>query len=632
MPAFARKAVSIAVVLIVCATLGVLVVRPSLSSEQAERLASQYRFTATPLNSAPAGARTQRTVAPSLRNIAAWISASGAAAALTDLRGLGRTADVCLVDPRDDSVTLRAVPGDGTSGYPVVTLAPDGLRHDSTMAPMGCVPVNLDADETTDFLVYYSGRPPVLFVNDGQSAVPRRESFHATELIESREVWNTTTVNVGDIDGDGYADLLVGNYFPDGARILDPTADDDPRISMNDSMSLARNGGRNRILLTKPSGRPHTKPLITDASAALSERAAASWTLATGMQDLTGDGRPEIYQANDFGPDQLLVNHSTPGSVRLTEVKGKRDLITPKSEVLGYDSFKGMGVAFTYRDGNALPTIMVSNITTPFALHETNFAFAPDGSGKELLRGRMPYRERSEKLGIARGGWCWDIKAGDFNNDGDDEIVQANGFLKGTVNRWPIVQELATGNDELLRYPQLWPKFRVGDDLSGKEPNRFWGVGPGGRYYDLAKQVGISFPDNSRALALGDVNGDGRLDMVVANQWEDSMVLLNTAPESGSAADVRLVRPGVTDGASVVAIGAQIELDHPAHPQKAQVYPANGHTGVSSADIHLALPHGDSVPATVTWRDTAGLHTARIQVEPGHRTVLLKPDGTVVLR
>jgi len=39
-----------------------------------------------------------------------------------------------------------------------------------------------------------------------------------------RAGWNTNAATIGDLDGDGHLDLVFGNYFPDGARTLDPTA------------------------------------------------------------------------------------------------------------------------------------------------------------------------------------------------------------------------------------------------------------------------------------------------------------------------------------------------------------------------------------------------------------------------
>ncbi|MFB9730234.1 CRTAC1 family protein [Haloechinothrix salitolerans] len=608
-------------------------IRPDVGAAEARRMAERFDFTVERVNSEPDGAAKERSVAPAVERIRSWISAVGAATAVFDLRESGFPADVCLVDPRDDSVTVRPVPGDG-GAYDPVRLSPDGLRYDDTMAPMGCVPADLDEDGDRDLLVYYWGRSPVLFLNTAtEPGPPTARTFRAVELIEPMEVWNSTGLNVGDVDGDGHLDVLVANYFPDGARVLDPTATEESRMAMQDSMALARNAGTNRVLLTTPSGEPDTKPALVDHSNALPAHAASAWTLAMGLQDLTGDALPELYQANDFGPDQLLVNRSTPGDVRLVEVTGERDLTTPKSQVLGHDSFKGMGVTFTYQGDAELPAIMVSNITTPYALHESNLAFVPDGDPAELLDGTLPYDERSEELGIARGGWCWDIKAGDFDNDGVDEVMQANGFLEGDVDRWPLLQELAMGNDDLLRYPEVWPEFGPEDDLSGHESNPLWVADADGRYTDLAAEVGIAAPYNSRGFGFGDVDGDGSLDVVVANQWEDSVLLRNEVP-ADDAAHVRVVRESVTGSGTgkVDVIGARIELRHPDRPQRRQLYPANGHAGVSASELHFVLPGGEPAPAVVSWRDADGKHSARVELRPGHRTVTVDDSGTAVVR
>ncbi|MBM7774193.1 hypothetical protein JOD54_004397 [Actinokineospora baliensis] len=631
MPGTIRRSTSAVVAVALCVAAGLVTALPETSQADQDSLASRFGFRQIAVNTAPAGARHVRQVQPGLVGIQSWISAVGAAVALTDLRGLGRPGDLCLVDPRDDSVRISPVPESGGERYPAFELRPD--RYDSTMAPMGCVPADINADGATDIIVYYWGRSPVLFLNQAAPGQrPAAEHFRGAELVEPMQVWNTTALNVADLDGSGDLDIVVGNYFPDGAKVLDPQAADDERMAMQDGMGDAANAGPSRVLLAKPTGVPGEKPRITDVSADLPADALRGWVLAVGMQDLTGDGLPSMYLANDFGPDTLLVNRSTPGKVRFTVADGARDMVTPKSEVLGRDSFKGMGVTYTYPNGTGLPDIVVSNITEDYALHESNLLFTPDGTVEDLRAGTAPYTEHSQRRGIAHSGWSWDIKAGDFNNDGTDELTQATGFVLGESgrDRWALLQELAMGNAELLKHPVSWPNFGPGDDLSGtRDANRFWVDGPGDRYVDLAGKLTMTQPAPSRGFALGDVNGDGLLDMVVANQFADSTLLLNTATGAPPAADLEFVFPS-----GAPAIGAQVEVPATAGvpAQKSQLYPANGHAGASGAQLHVALPQGGSVTGEVTWRDAAGLHRAPVELTEGHHRIVLRPNGEVATR
>ncbi|SDJ46100.1 ASPIC and UnbV [Lentzea albidocapillata subsp. violacea] len=609
---------AVVAVVLVAAT-GFATARPVLPDAEAASLASRYGFTVKALNQAPPGARALREVGPDVEHIRSWISAVGAAVAVTDHDGNGRSDDVCLVDPRDDSVRLFPAPGTGARFQPKV-LVPD-RDYDATMAPMGCVPLDLDVDGDTDYVVHYWGRSPVQFLNTGSG-------FRVVELVEPRQVWNSTTLNAGDIDGDGNLDLLVANYFPDNAKVLDPKAGPDERMRMQDGMARAFNGGTNRLLLSRPRGADQA-PGWTDASAALPPEAAQAWTLAIGLQDLTGDHLPEIYQAEDFGPDHLMVNLSTPGNVRLRTVKGTRDLTSPKSTVLGHDSFKGMGVTFTYPDGAEMPTMVVSNITAEWGLQESNFAFTPTGPGSDLLSGDVPFIDRSEELGLARSGWGWDIKAADFDGDGTDEIMQATGFLKGEKWHWALLQELALGNDQLLQYPAAWPRFGPESNLSGDDRNPFWARTASGRYADMAKHLHLDESGNSRGIAIGDVNADGRPDALVANQWQDSKLLLNTSTSQPRQTVLSLRRPG-TGTSATAAIGAQVIAQTDNRPaQRAQLYPANGHTGVSSTELFFATGSNEHAEYTIRWRTPSGPRTERIVLPPGSHSLLLGDDGKI---
>ncbi|QFG22921.1 CRTAC1 family protein [Actinomadura sp. WMMB 499] len=614
---------------------------PDADDAEAARLAAPFAFERTALNGTGTP-RGERTVAPAYEHIRHWISSVGAAVALADIDGNGRSDDVCLVDPRDDSVTLRPAPGTGRR-MPLTRLAPGGLPFDRTMAPMGCTPGDYNEDGRTDVLVYYWGRSPVLFLRTPEP-LGSAAAFAPREMVEPYQVWNTNAVSLADVDGDGHVDVVVGNYFPDDARVLDPAARQDELV-MQRSMSAAYNAGVNRVLLWR-SGRGGERPAASFAEArgAFSERTAGGWTLAAGAQDLDGDGLPELYFANDFGPDRLLANASTPGRVRFRLVEGTRKFTTPKSKVLGRDSFKGMGVAFPDLNLDNVPDMVVSNITETYGLLESNFAWLSQ-SRRVFDGGTARYDDHSEPLGLSRSGWGWDIKTGDFAGDGRTQVVQATGFIKGGTDRWAQLQELAMTNDDLLANPGAWPDFQPGeDDISGGNHNPFFVRGSGDRFVDVSARVGVADTSVTRGIGLADIDHDGRLDFATGNQWGRSFLYRNTRTARPPHLGLRLVRPAGgcpagtsrpdprADGATTPAIGASAELHAGTGGLRiGQVYPANGHAGVSAPELLFGLDRGTTaVPVTLTWRDACGKrHTGRIRTAPGWHTLVLNPDGSI---
>ena len=338
-----------------------------------------------------------RDVHPDLKRIDAWISSVGAGVALADISDSGRPADICLVDPRNNAVSVLPAPGTGQRFKAfALPLASEGYDA-TTIAPMGCLPADVNEDGRMDLVVYYWGRTPIAFLRN--DAAISASAFTPVEIFAEREIWNTNAAILADIDGDGHPDLVFGNYFPDGSRVLDRSATSN--FQMQHSMSRAYNGGRNRLLLWRES--TATSVNYRDASDAFTPEMATGWTLALAARDLDGDlielsgerlaayrHLPEIYVANDFGPDRLLLNRSTPGHPRFELVEGERDFTTPRSKVLGQDSFKGMGVDFGDLVGDGRAAIAVSNISSPYALLESHFLFINTGDSSAWLRGKAP--------------------------------------------------------------------------------------------------------------------------------------------------------------------------------------------------------------------------------------------------
>jgi len=621
---------------------------PQLPGAERARLASQFRFTSHRLpelqNYSP---KYLRTVHKDLEHFSAWISAVGAGVALNDLDGDGLPNDLCYIDTRIDKVIVAQVPGTSLR-YEPFALEPTLLPYDpNTTAPMGSLPGDFNEDGLTDILVYYWGRSPVIFlrrdVQDASHALPMTPDQYAPcELAAGGERWYTNAATQADLDGDGHVDLLIGNYFPDGSRILDANADGHEH--MQHSMSRAFNGGRERFLLWRSATKgPTPQVQFEDVNSGLEPKLLTGWTLAVGAADLDGDLLPEIYLANDFGPDRLLHNLSRPGQLRFQELRGERTLTTPGSKVLGRDSFKGMGTEFGDLNGDGLLDICVSNIAGEYALEESHFFWLSTGKVDRMGEGVAPYVDYGESLGLSRSSWGWDVRLGDFNNDGILEVLQATGFLKGVVNRWPELHELAMGNDQLLSSPSSWPSFHPGDDLSGHGHNPFFVRAHDGRYYDLAAQVGLDQPHVSRGIATADVDGDGRLDFAVANQWESSFFYHNEIADAGPFLGLRLIlplpdqaieqtidQPGYhsTNKKGRPAIGAEATVYLPdGRRLVAQVDGGSGHSGKKCPDLHFGLgpvSAQENLRVVLRWRDWEGnIRQQTLYLSQGWHTVQL---------
>lgn len=618
---------------------------PTLSPAERAALAGRFAFSRLALP-VPEGVAPQgvRRVHPKMARIAGWISAVGAGVALADLDGDGLANDACWVDPRFDQVFVAPLPGTGER-FAMFSLDPAPLPYDArTTAPMGCLPGDFNEDGLVDLLVYYWGRPPVVFLRRGVAGAerPAAAAFEPVEVADPAERWYTNALTSADVDGDGHLDLVVGNYFQDGARILDDRATS--HEEMQRSMSHAPNGGKDRLLLfSHATAGPHPTVAFRDVPDAFDRQTTYSWTLAIGAADLDGDMRPEIYFANDFGNDRLLHNLSTPGHPRFAVLHGERTFTAPRSKTLGRDSFKGMGVDFADLNGDGRPDIYVSNIAQDYALEENHFVWmsGPDFR-RRMARGEAPYDDRSEPLGLARSAWSWDARLVDFDNDGVPEAVQATGFLHGKVNRWPELQELAMGNDNLLQVLSCWPFFRPGDDLSGHAHDPFFVRAASGRYFDVAPELGFGMDQVSRGLAVADVDGDGRLDLAVANQWGNSYLYRNRSPHPGAFLGLDLRLPVTTgqDGPGArfgrPAVGAEATVALPdGRRLVAQVDGGSGHSGKRAPTLHFGLGTLDPraalprLPVVVRWRSASGdLHVHTFHLAPGwHRLMLDAADA-----
>lgn len=675
--------------LAVVVSLGTIAQLPS-DSMKAQEVAERFSFASSTLDNRFNLPPTQtRDVHAALRHIQPWIASVGASVAMGDVDGNLRPDDTCYVDTRVNKVVVAPLLSER---YAVFTLeAPAGTEDARTVAPMGCLIADLNEDGLPDFLVYYWGRPPVAFLRKDQGPVrsPSPDRYVAIPF-GGKQRWFTNAVLLADVDGDGHLDMIIGNYFCDDGRILDATTTEPvcPHPVMQDSMSRAYNGGANRVLLWKAGvGGDRPSVAFEEVPSPFSPEVSHGWTLAIGAQDLNGDGLPELYFANDFGPDRFLINcsHSieensfsrsreklgcfpaekgTPVSFRLME--GQRTLSKPRSKVLGQDSFKGMGVEFADVNRDGFVDIYVSNITEKWALQESQFLFLRNKNEKidaaQVERGVAPFSDESEKIGLSRSGWAWDAKLADFDNDGHLEALQAVGFIRGRdadagfvwrKSCWAMLQELATSNDALLKHPAAWFHMEqdssgIGCDLSGNSRrNPFFVMQPSGRYLDvspLLDHLVHGMPAPTRGLAIGDADQDGRLDYMEGKQYAAPEFHHNTSHSAQNNSFIgfspRFLVGAGTSRVSTIgeaadpvtrsrpAIGVHITvLTSDGHRFEAEVDGGNGHSGKRSPDIHFGLGRvldGTTADVVARWRVGESLLCFKFPSIPvGHHLALL---------
>ncbi len=179
-----------------------------------------------------------------------------------------------------------------------------------------------------------------------------------------------------------------------------------------------------------------------------------------------------------------------------------------------------------------------------------------------------------------------------------------------------------------LAYHQLSRMMREGRSWSGRERNCCFLSTPGGGFADVSAVSGIDFPDDSRALAIGDWDGDGDPDLWISNRNAPRLRFLrNDAAPPGSFLNLRLRGNG--KNTSLDAIGARVELKLAAagsRPLSRTVTAGDGFLTQSSRWLAFA-PGIDAGISQVKVRWPGGETELFSGVEAGRRYELRQGSG-----
>jgi len=491
---------------------------------------------------------------PKASNIMPWLVSTGAGVAAGDYNGDGLI-DLYFVNSKEGSMNvLYHNNGDGT------------FRDVASQA--GLADVNREGISETAvwFDMDNSGRQSLFIGAWGKSQLLRNNGDGTfTNITDSAGVGYKGYVSkaiVFDYNRDGFLDLYLANYFNEKYDLWNLST---TKIMHND-FERARNGGRNVLYRNNGDG------TFTDVAAELGVD-DPGWTLASGAVDLNNDGWPDLYNANDFGPDSLFINE-----------KGKsfKKIVQPRG--IGDDTFKGMNVDFAdvFHDGR--PANYISNISKDRYLLEGNQLWHADEKGE--------YKDRAEEMGIHQAGWSWGARFLDVNNSGHMSLMVTNGFISANKRKdyWFDMGIIATTPGYVVEDTKNWIPF--GDkSMSGYEKKKLF-LNDGKAFRDVAQQTGITFTEDGRGIAAVDLFNKGKLDLVFANQGGAAKVYENDNKIGNHWIKLALTgkAPSNRD-----AVGAQVTFEVNGVQTVIERDGANSHGGQSDPRIHFGLGKADKV-------------------------------------
>ena len=430
---------------------------------------------------------------------------------------------------------------------------------------MGAVWGDYDNDGFEDLFLYKYGRPE-LFRSE------RGRTFRRVTGQAGLPGWvNANTAVWLDFDRDGWLDLFLAGYWSEAVDLwhLDTT-----RI-MPESFEYAENGGRKYLL--RNDGRGAFED-VTAAAGIDSRR----WTLAAAAADVSGNGYPDLFLANDYGISQLYLNQD---GRQFVEAGGQTGIgRAPKS---------GMNAAFgdVFNDGRL--SIYETNISEPGILLQANNLWVPRAHDAAA---ELAYDNLASGLGVDLGGWSWGAQFGDLNNDGTLDLYLVNGNVSGEdrASYWYDFSRIAVGHSAIIADAGNWPPMR-GRSLSGYQPARVWLNDGRGRFAEVAQVVGADDRHDGRAVALADLWNRGVLDVIVANQRGPLLVYRNAVAPDRHWLGVEL--RGTRGNPS--AIGAVVELRWAGGRQRQVVSGGSGFAAQNQRRLHFGLGGHTAVDALV---------------------------------
>src|SRR4051812_43342547 len=484
-----------------------------------------------------------------LANVEPHVAALGASVSVVDFDGDGWP-DLYFTNSRfGEQNALYRNRGDGTFEDVAESAGVANLNKSGVGVSMGAVWGDIDNDGREDLLVYRYGSLSLFRNVDGRHFEDITKSAGLDRWVNSNgAIWL-------DYDRDGLLDLYVTAYFRSDIDLWRLTT---TKI-MHDSFVFATNGGKNLLFHNLGGGRFED---VTDHSGVGSTR----WTLAAASADFNDDGWPDIYVANDYGPEELFLNDHGRRFVRA-------------NAGLENESKSGMSVALGDAFNRGRLDAFVTNIS------ERGYIFQNNNLRVNQMSEAGRFRNVAEGA-VADAGWAWGAQFGDFNNDGANELFVANGFISADSSKsyWYAMSKIAGANARFFEDASTWPAFG-NSSLSGYERSRVYLNRGVAGWIDVAASVGVNDLYDGRGVAVADLWNHGAQDVIVADQNQPALLYRDYPDSSNHWIGLSLV--GTRSNRS--AIGAEVVLETGGLTQRRIVDGGSGFASQNDRRIHFGL-------------------------------------------
>jgi enediyne biosynthesis protein E4 len=468
----------------------------------------------------------------------------------------------CDNDGRLDIVTVNGTSVDRyrQGGDPMVTLyrqTGDLKFTDITQSAgltrkgysMGVAVADFDNDGWQDLYVTgYGGN--VLYRNLGNCKFE-----DVTEKAGVRLGGYSTGAAWGDYDRDGYVDLFVPRYLQVD---IDKLTKYDSKLCdfRGVTMECARRGhtGESDFLL-----RNRGNGTFEDTSKKAGVSDPGHYLGMQGIwADYDNDGWPDLYVTNDGGPNYLYHNKHD-GTFEEVGLQSGAALSLEGQERAG------MGVDFGDFDRDGRLDIFV-----------TNFSEEPDALFWN--QGEKGFTDIAASAGVARPSFLpvgWGAAFFDMDNDGWLDLIVANGHVYPQMD---LIEGGAPYREPLLL-------FRNKHDRT---------------FEDVTTRAGLDRlpPASRRGLAVGDVNNDGKLDVLLLNVGEPPTLLINRTQSSRHAVLFHLV--GTTSNKA--AIGARAIVAAGERIQLGEIRSGSSYLSQNDLRLHFGLGEAASMSSVqILW-------------------------------